>query len=99
MKKTNLLDNLNFFLNNCSKTLKEFFFGMTVYELQKELLKEKGYLNNLLLLIVFGDLLGLPIFPPFYAMRIFPYIIPYMDKWKSSVLREKDLTDIVSGDL
>jgi len=72
---------------------------MTVFELQKELMKEKGNLNNLLLIIIFGDLLGLPIFPPYYSMRLLPYIIPHMDKWKRGLLREKDLTDIVSGDL
>jgi len=72
---------------------------MTLFELEKELVKEKGHLNNLLLLIVFGDLVGLPIFPPYYSMRLLPYIIPHMDKWKRGLLREKDLTDIVSGDL
>lgn len=94
-----LFSNLNVMLDNCKKTINEFFYGMTVFELQKELLKEKGNLNNLLLLIVFGDLLGLPTFPPYYAMRIFPYIIPQIETWKRGVLREKDLTDIVSCDL
>ncbi|MCX8110747.1 MAG: hypothetical protein N3D15_05815 [Syntrophorhabdaceae bacterium] len=87
------------FFNNSRKTLKEFFYGMTLFELEKELLKERGHLNNLLMLIVFGDLIGLPIFPPYYSMRLLPYVIPHMDKWKRGLLREKDLTDIVSGDL
>ncbi|HOV90212.1 MAG TPA: hypothetical protein PKW07_05810 [Syntrophorhabdaceae bacterium] len=87
------------FINKSRKTLGDFFYGMTVFELQKELMKEKGNLNNLLLIIIFGDLLGLPIFPPYYSMRLLPYIIPHMDKWKRGLLREKDLTDIVSGDL
>ncbi len=87
------------FIKNSRKTLGEFFYGMTAFELQKELMKEKGSLNNLLLIIIFGDLLGLPMFPPYYSMRLLPYIIPHMDRWKRGILREKDLTDIVSGDL
>ncbi|HOJ70671.1 MAG TPA: hypothetical protein PLR38_02405 [Syntrophorhabdaceae bacterium] len=93
------LSSINSFFDSCRKTLSEFFYGMTLFELEKELVKEKGHLNNLLLLIVFGDLVGLPIFPPYYSMRLLPYIIPHMDKWKRGLLREKDLTDIVSGDL
>jgi len=94
-----LFSTFNSFFNNCRKTLNEFFYGMTVFELHKELMKEKGNLNNFLLLIVFGDLIGLPIFPPFYAMRIFPYTIPHLEKWKRQLLREKDLTDIISSDI
>lgn len=94
-----LLSSINDLLDNCRKTLKEFFYGMTLFELEKELVKEKGHLNNLLMLIVFGDLIGLPIFPPYYSMRLLPFVIPHMDKWKRGLLREKDLTDIVSGDL
>ncbi len=93
------LSSINSFFDSCRKTFSEFFYGMTLFELEKELVKEKGHLNNLLLLIVFGDLVGLPIFPPYYSMRLLPYIIPHMDKWKRGLLREKDLTDIVSGDL
>jgi hypothetical protein len=33
---------------------------MTAYELELELKKEKGNLNNLLMLMVFGDLSGVP---------------------------------------
>jgi hypothetical protein len=51
------------------------------------------------MLIVFGDLVGLPLLPPYYAMRLVPYILPTIETWKRSLLREKDLTDFVSTDL
>lgn len=86
-------------INNCRKTINEIFYGMTVYEIEKEIIKEKGNLNNLLLLIVFGDLVGLPIFPPYYSMRLLPFIIPHLETWKRGVLREKDITDILSIDV
>lgn len=84
---------------NCEKPLKEFLYGMTVHELVVEIRKEKGYLEGLFILAVFGDLIGLPFFPPYYSMRLLPYVVPALDRWKRSVLRERDLTDLVSQDL
>ncbi|MEW6266574.1 MAG: hypothetical protein AB1641_26180 [Thermodesulfobacteriota bacterium] len=81
------------------KVLREFMYGLTVHELNLELKKERGKLDHLFMLIVFGDLVGLPLLPPYYSMRLLPYIIPSLAKWKRSLLREKDLTDIVAKDL
>ncbi|HOV85299.1 MAG TPA: hypothetical protein PLM79_02995 [Syntrophobacteraceae bacterium] len=77
----------------------EIFRGMTVHELEMELRKEKATFDQLFLLIVFGDLIGLPLFPPYYTMRLLPYILPGIESWKRSVLREKDLSDLVSLDM
>jgi hypothetical protein len=51
------------------------------------------------MLIVFGDLVGLPLLPPYYSMRLLPYIIPSLETWKRSILREKDMTDFASIDI
>jgi len=32
-------------------------------------------------------------------MRLLPYIIPFLERWKRSLLGEKDLTDFVSMDI
>jgi len=61
--------------------------------------KMRGHLDHLFMLIVFGDLVGLPLLPPYYAMRLLPYILPTSERWKRSLLRERDLTDFVSTDL
>jgi len=72
---------------------------MTVHGLDVEVRKDKGHLNNLFMLIVFGDLVGLPVLPPFYAMRPLPQIIPHLGEWKRGIFRERDITDILTGDL
>jgi len=82
-----------------SKFLREVLYGMTVHEMDLELKKERGSLDHLFMLIVFGDLVGLPLLPPYYSMRLLPYIIPSIEKWKRSLLREKDLTDFVATDI
>ncbi len=86
-------------LKKILKTLSEFLYGVTAYELQLELRKERGRLNNLLMLTVFGDIAGLPLFPSYYSMRILPYIIPIIETWKRNLFREKDITDIISTDI
>jgi hypothetical protein len=64
-----------------------------------ELRRDRESLDCLFMLMVFGDLLGLPLLPPYYSMRLLPYILPSIEKWKRSILREKDLTDFVSADI
>jgi hypothetical protein len=81
------------------RVLKEIMYGMTVHEMDLELRKERGHLDHLFMLVVFGDLVGLPLLPPYYSMRLLPHIIPSIEKWKRSLLREKDLTDFVATDI
>jgi hypothetical protein len=86
-------------IKNIKKILSEIFYGFTVHELDLEMRKEKGHTENLFMLMIFGDIVGLPLLPPYYSLRLFPYIIPAIEGWKRRVLREKDLTDFVAGDL
>jgi hypothetical protein len=81
------------------KILREILYGMTVHEMDLELRKERGSIDHLFMLVVFGDLVGLPLLPPYYSMRLLPYILPSLESWKRSVLREKDLTDWVATDI
>ncbi len=86
-------------LKNARKILSEAFYGFAVHEFEVQLRKDKGDLYNLFMLIVFGDLIGLPLLPPYYAMRLIPHILPYYEVWRRNLLREKDLMDMFSGDL
>jgi hypothetical protein len=95
MKFSPLLSKLKDYL----KPIREILYGMTVHEMDLELKKERGNLDHLFMLVVFGDLVGLPLLPPYYSMRLLPYIIPSLETWKRSVLREKDLTDFASIDI
>jgi len=95
----NFISFLSGILGKTRKTLNEVLYGMTAYELQLEMKKEKGNLNNLLMLMVFGDIIGVPLFPPYYSMRLLPFVIPHITTWKRNIHREKDLTDIISGDI
>jgi hypothetical protein len=86
-------------LKGLPRTFREILYGMTVHEMDLELKRGRGNLDHLFMLVVFGDLVGLPLLPPYYSMRLLPFIIPSIETWKRSLLREKDLTDFASMDI
>lgn len=80
-------------LGSFLQALREVLFGMTGYEFERTARERRAELEDLFTLLVFGDLLGLPTLPPFYRLRLFPYIVPRLGVWKRRLLREKDLTE------
>jgi len=83
-------------LDRFKKALKDFFFGATAFEIQQTVRQEKLARRDLILLFSFGDLLGVPVFPPYYSLRLLPYFYPALNSWKRRMLKEKDLTEITS---
>jgi hypothetical protein len=96
---TNLFSSLTAKLKGSPKVVKEIIYGLMLHEMDLEMKKERGHLDNLFMLVIFGDLVGLPLLPPYYSMRLLPHIIPSLETWKRRVLRERDLTDFVAHDL
>jgi hypothetical protein len=81
------------------KMLGEMMYGATVYEMVRDLNKERGMIERLFILVVFGDVLGVPILPPYYALRLLPYVTPKIRGWQHSMLRERDLTDLCDQEI
>jgi len=71
-------------------------YGMTVFEVVRHLRSQRADLEHLFVLISFGDLLGVPILPPYYTLRLLPYVVPMIRTWKFRMLRERDLTDLTA---
>jgi hypothetical protein len=67
---------------------------MTTYEMVRDLNKTRARLEHLFVLVTMGDLVGIPILPPYYALRLLPYVLPSITGWRRSLLRERDLTDL-----
>lgn len=78
---------------------REVLYGMTVYEWVRGTRKSRGELERVFILIAFGDLLGVPILPPYYTLRLLPYIVPRLETWRRSMLRERDLTDLFDQEI
>ena len=75
------------------QSFREFLFGATGYEFAQQALEIRGTMESLFILVTFGDLIGVPILPPWYALRLLPYVAPQMQTWKRRVLRERELGD------
>jgi hypothetical protein len=86
-------------LRKWARILGQVIYGMTIYDMVRELKKARASLEHLFILMVFGDLLGVPILPPYYSLRLLPYIVPTLDTWRRSMLREKDFTDLLDQEL
>lgn len=80
-------------------TVGEILYGMSVYEIVRDLNKERGMIERLFILAVFGDVLGVPILPPYYALRLLPYVVPNIQGWRYSMMRERDLTDLCDQEI
>lgn len=76
-------------------TSREILYGMAIHDQVRALAKQRGSLEHLFVLISFGDLLGVPILPPYYSLRLLPFIVPSINNWKRRMLRERDLLDAI----
>jgi len=75
------------------QAVREFFFGLVAHEHAMTAAKEKAAVEHLLFLVLFGDLLGIPVPQPYYSLRLLPYVLPRIEPWKKALLRERDWTD------
>lgn len=81
-KKRGFLDNF-----------KEIMYGMAAHDMSRAALRTRASMEHLFILITMGDLIGVPILPPYYSLRILPYVVPNIATWKRRMLREKDISD------
>jgi hypothetical protein len=73
----------------------EVTYGMATHDMTRQALRTRASMEHLFILITMGDLLGVPILPPYYSLRLLPYVTPQISTWKRRMLREKDLTDAI----
>jgi len=76
--------------------IKELIYGMAAHDMTRQAMKTRASMEHLFILITMGDLLGVPILPPYYSLRLLPYVVPQISTWKRRMLREKDLTDAMA---
>ncbi|MGA2027162.1 MAG: hypothetical protein ABSH17_08860 [Syntrophobacteraceae bacterium] len=75
------------------KAVKDFVYGVAAHDSTRFALKTRASMEHLFMLITMGDMLGVPVLPPYYSLRLLPYAVPRISTWKRRMLREKDLTD------
>jgi len=78
------------------QAIKEFVYGMAAHDSARFAMKTRASMEHLFILITMGDMLGVPILPPYYSLRLLPYVVPQISTWKRRMLREKDFTDALA---
>ena len=81
------------------RALREFMYGMGGYEFARHAQETRAALETLFMAITVGDMVGLPVLPPYYSLRLLPYVTPEIQTWKRRVLRERELTEQHDVDL
>ena len=72
---------------------RDFTYGMATHGMARHALKTRSSMEHLFILITMGDMLGIPILPPDYSLRLLPHVVPQITTWKRRMLREKDFVD------
>jgi len=75
------------------QVFKDIVYGMSSHEMTRHAVRSRASMEHLFILITMGDLLGVPILPPYYSLRLLPYVVPQVATWKRRMLRERDITD------
>ena len=73
----------------------EILYGVFLHDSARMFRKNESNLEHLFVLINFGDLIGVPILPPYYTLRLLPFVVPLINGWRRRMLREKDLLDAI----
>ncbi len=75
------------------KTVREFLYGFTAYEHASFAHRSKAELEDLCMVLLVGDLVGVPFPGQHYRLRLLPYLVPRVQGWKRRLLRERDLVE------
>ena len=75
------------------QNFKEIIYGMAQHDMSRYALRTRASMEHILILITLGDMIGVPILPPYYSLRLLPYVVPQISTWKRRLLREKDVSD------
>jgi len=75
------------------QAIREFLYGMFGMEIAQHALEMRASLESIFMLGTVGDMLGIPVIPPYYSLRLLPYIVPHISTWKRRVLREREFSD------
>jgi hypothetical protein len=76
--------------------LREITYGMAAHDMTRSALRTRASMEHLFILVTMGDMLGVPILPPYYSLRLLPYAVPQIATSKRRMLREKYLKDAMS---
>ena len=79
--------------------LRDFLYGLSSYEFERHAVEMRASLETIFMALTLGDIIGLPVIPPYYSLRLLPYVVPNIETWKRRMLREREFSDREEFDL
>jgi hypothetical protein len=73
--------------------LAEMFYGATGFEFERQAMRVRADLENFFIFMIVGELIGVPVLPPYYALRLLPYLVGDIAAWKRRVLRPREAVE------
>jgi hypothetical protein len=86
-------------LGRIRHALHEFMYGMTGLEFARHAIEMRNAFETVFMVATVGDMIGLPVIPPYYSLRLLPYMVPEVSTWKRRVLREREFHEEHDFDL
>ncbi len=80
-------------LRDLARALRQFLYGMTTFEMVRDLERERTYLEGSLAVLTAGGLLGAPLPAHYYGLRLLPHLLPPLERERRRLWRERDLID------
>jgi len=72
------------------KVVKEVLWGLFMYDLYTETMKNRMRYSDAVNLLVFSEQLGIPLMNSYVSMRLLPYFVGELEGWKRREMRERE---------
>jgi len=77
-----------------ARALRQFLYGLTVYEMVRGVESEVALQEQLFAVATMAGALHLPLPSNYYGLRLLPYALPRLERWRRGVWHEHDLTEL-----
>ena len=81
------------------QAVSRFMYGMTGYEFARHAVEMRHQMEAVFMVVTMGDLIGVPVLPPVYSLRLVPYVVPEIATWKRHMARRRDFWEKEEYDL
>lgn len=86
-------------LSRGREAVRQFVYGLTGYGFARYALERRHELESIFMVVTLGDLIGMPVLPPIYSLRLLPYVAPEIERWKRQMARRKEFWEREELDL
>ena len=74
------------------RVIRDFLYGLSGYKFARHALEARASLETIFMVTTMGDMIGIPVLPPYYSLRLLPFVVPEIATWRRRVLREREFT-------